>query len=41
MSHSMALEAQSVKVADEQEQLKRMIERLIEKAGSELWEEDA
>ncbi len=40
-SHSMALEAQSVKVADEQEQLKRMIERLIEKAGSELWEEDA
>lgn len=40
-SHSMALEAQGVDTADEQEQLKRMIQSLIEKAGSELWEEDA
>lgn len=40
-SHSMALEAQGVDIADEQEQLKRMVQSLIEKAGSELWEEDA
>jgi len=39
-SHSMALEAQGVDTADEQEQLKRMIQSLIDKAGSELWEED-
>lgn len=38
--HSMALEAQSVDPADEREQLKRLIQRLIEQAGSELWEED-
>jgi predicted DNA-binding mobile mystery protein A len=38
--HSMALEAQSVDKSDEEEQLKRLSERLIEKAGSELWEED-
>jgi len=38
--HSMALEAQSVDAADEQEQLKRMVQRLLDKAGSELWEED-
>ena len=40
-SHSMALEAQSVDAADEREQLKRMVQRLLEKAGSELWAEDA
>lgn len=39
--HSMALEAQGVDAADEQEQLKRMVQRLLDKAGSELWEEDA
>lgn len=38
--HSMSLEAQDVEESDEQEQLKRMIARLIDKAGSELWEED-
>jgi predicted DNA-binding mobile mystery protein A len=38
--HSMALEAQSVDKSDEEVQLKRLSERLIEKAGSELWEED-
>ena len=38
--HSMALEAQDVDTADEQEQLKRMIQRLLDKGGSELWEED-
>ena len=38
-SHSMALEAQNVEAADEAVQLKRMIQRLIEKSGSELWEE--
>jgi len=40
-SHSMALEAQSVATEDEQEQLKLMIRSLLDKAGSELWEEDA
>lgn len=38
--HSMALEAQGVEAADEAEQLKRMIDRLLEKAGSEIWEEE-
>ncbi|GBE49203.1 hypothetical protein BMS3Bbin13_00102 [bacterium BMS3Bbin13] len=38
--HSMALEAQGVEAADEQEQIKRMIERLLENAGSEIWGED-
>jgi predicted DNA-binding mobile mystery protein A len=40
-SHSMALEAQGVETTDEQEQLKLMIRSLLDKAGSELWEEDA
>jgi predicted DNA-binding mobile mystery protein A len=38
--HSMALEGQIVDASDEEEQLKVMIRRLIEKAGSQLWEED-
>lgn len=38
--HSMALEAQSVDASDEEEQLKQLIRRLMEKAGSELWEDD-
>lgn len=38
-SHSMALEAQSVAEADEQEQLKRLTRQLLEKAGSDLWED--
>jgi len=37
--HSMALEAQSVSKSDEKEQLKRLSERLIRKAGSGLWED--
>lgn len=40
ISHSMALEAQGIAEADEQEQLKRMVQRLLEKSGSDLWEED-
>ncbi|MFT5114214.1 MAG: putative DNA-binding mobile mystery protein A [Parasphingorhabdus sp.] len=36
--HSMKLEAQGVNMEDEDEQLKRLIEKLIEKSGSELWE---
>ncbi len=40
-SHSMALEAQSVDRLDENEQFKRMVQRLFDKAGSELWKEDA
>lgn len=39
--HSMALEAQSVDKSDEEEQLKRLSERLINKAGSKLWEDDS
>lgn len=39
-SHSMVLEAQGVAEADEQQQLKRMVQRLLDKAGSELWEDD-
>jgi predicted DNA-binding mobile mystery protein A len=39
--HSMALEEQSVDKSDEEEQLKRLSERLINKAGSELWEDDS
>ena len=38
--HSMALEAQSVEKSDEEEQLKHLSERLINKAGSALWEND-
>jgi len=37
--HSMALEAQEVDATDEQEQLKRMIQSILDKAGSELWKE--
>ena len=39
--HSMALEAQGVNPDDENEQLKRLIQQLSDKAGSKLWEEDA
>jgi predicted DNA-binding mobile mystery protein A len=39
--HSMALEAQSLDQSDEDEQLKRLSERLIKKTGSELWETDS
>jgi predicted DNA-binding mobile mystery protein A len=39
-SHSMALEAQDVDAADEREQLKKLTERLIEQAGSKLWEDE-
>ena len=38
--HSMALEAQNVEKSDEDEQLKRLSERLIKKAGSELWKDE-
>lgn len=40
-SHTMALEAQGVEAADENEQLKHLIRQLIEKTGSKLWEKDA
>lgn len=39
--HSMALEAQNVDKSDEEEQLQRLSEQLIRKAGSDLWEDDA
>lgn len=38
--HSMALEAQSIDKSDDEEQLIRLRERLIKKAGSELWKDD-
>lgn len=40
-SHTMALEAQDVDKADQSEQLNRLVQQLIEKSGSKLWEEDA
>ncbi|MBI5938275.1 MAG: mobile mystery protein A [Betaproteobacteria bacterium] len=40
-SHTMSLEAQGVGKEDESEQLKRLVRQIIEKAGSELWEEDS
>ena len=39
-SHTMALEAQRVDNDDEREQVLAMARRLIEKSGSELWEEE-
>lgn len=38
--HSMALEAQSVDPADEEEQLRELTKRLLEKSGSALWEDE-
>ena len=38
MRHTMALEAQAVDTRDEDEQRKRLIRRLVEHAGSELWD---
>lgn len=37
--HTMALEAQALDASDAEEQRKRLILKLIEKAGSELWDE--
>ncbi|MHB1247772.1 MAG: mobile mystery protein A [Sulfuriferula sp.] len=36
--HTMVLEAQTVDTRDEDEQRKRLIRRLVEQAGSELWD---
>ncbi len=38
--HSMALEAQSVEPEAEAEHLQRLTHRLLDKAGSDLWDED-
>lgn len=35
--HTMALEAQAIDKADEEELRKRLVEKILEKAGSELW----
>ena len=40
-SHTMALEAQGVDEADEDEQRKRLVRQLVDKGGSTLWEDDA
>jgi len=37
--HTMALEGQAVEAGDEDEQRLRLIRRLIEQAGSELWDD--
>ncbi len=37
--HSMALEAQSLDEADEEEQIRQLAKRLLEKSGSALWED--
>ncbi len=39
-SHSMVLEDQGVDAADEQEQIKQLAQRLLEKSGSKLWEDE-
>jgi len=38
-SHTMALEAQGVETSDENEQIKRLVQQLIAKSGSKLWED--
>lgn len=37
--HTMALEAQAMDARDEDEQRKRLIRKLIEQSGSELWDD--
>jgi predicted DNA-binding mobile mystery protein A len=39
-AHSMALEDQSVASDDEREQLKALTRKLLEQAGSQLWDEE-
>ncbi len=39
-SHSMALEDQRVDEADEQEHLKRLMQKLLDQPGSALWEDE-
>jgi predicted DNA-binding mobile mystery protein A len=39
-AHSMALEDQSVASDDEREQLKALTRKLVEQAGSQLWDEE-
>ena len=36
--HTMTLEAQAIDKADEEELRKRLVEKILEKSGSELWE---
>jgi hypothetical protein len=38
-AHTMALENQDVDAEDESEQLRQLTRRLIEQAGSKLWED--
>jgi predicted DNA-binding mobile mystery protein A len=40
ISHSMALEDQGVDATDEQEQTRQLAQRLLEKSGSKLWEDE-
>lgn len=38
--HSMALEAQGVDAADEEEHIRQLARRLLETSGSALWEDE-
>lgn len=40
MRHTMALEDQSLDEADEQEQLRQLVKRMVEASGSRLWEDE-
>ena len=40
VGHSMALENQAVEMADEEEQLKQLAQKLLTQTGSILWEDD-
>jgi predicted DNA-binding mobile mystery protein A len=40
-SHTMSLEAQRIELDDEHVQLELLVQQILEKAGSDLWEEDA
>ena len=40
ISHSMALEDQRVDKADEQRHLERLVEELLKRPGSKLWEQE-
>ncbi|MDC0068847.1 hypothetical protein OAL10_08670 [Gammaproteobacteria bacterium] len=39
--HSMSLEAQSISDEDEREQFEQIVRRIVEKAGSDIWKEQA
>jgi len=40
-SHTMALEAQGVDKSDESKQFERLVRQIVDKAGSEIWQDEA